>query len=126
MSVNDIAALGAMETSYNAAVEANTSLANYIESCGITNDQTCFAFDQVYHEHDSIFGANHMLYSHNNGDDHHGNDWVMGSGWMNGHGGMHNNGGMMANGFNGNICDSNNLDLMDSLMNVHDDYHPGN
>ena len=127
MSANDIAALVAMETSYNAAVEANTSLANYIESSGITNDQTCFTFDQAYHENDSIFGANHNMYSHSNsGDNHDSNSWMMGSGWMNGSGGMSHNGGMMGNGFNANICDSNNLDLMDSLMNVHDDYHPGN
>ena len=127
MSANDIAALGAMETSYNAAVEANTSLANYIESTGITNDQTCFAFDHAYHENDSIFGANHNMYSHrNSGDNHDSNSWMMGSGWMNGAGGMMgNSGGMMGNRFNANNCDSNNLDLMDSLMNVHDNYHPG-
>ena len=127
MSANDIAALGAMETSYIAAVDANTALANYIESSGITNDQTCFAFDHAYHENDSIFGANHNMYSHrNSGDNHDSNSWIMGSGWMNGNGGMNNSGGMMGNGFNANTCDSYNLNLMDSLMNVHDDYHPGN
>ena len=127
MSANDIAALGAMETSYIAAVDANTALANYIESSGITNDQTCFAFDHAYHENDSIFGANHNMYSHrNSGDNHDSNSWIMGSGWMNGSGGMNNSGGMMGNGFNANTCDSYNLNLMDSLMNVHDDYHPGN
>ena len=128
MSASDIAALEAMETSYIAAVESNNSLANYIESTGITNDQTCFAFDQAYHENDSIFEANHMMYSHRNRRDNHSSEsWTMGSGWMSGSGGtIGNNGGMMGNGFNPSICDPNNLDLMDSLMTVHEDYHPGN
>lgn len=134
MTADDIGALQAMETSYVAAVESNSALANYIDSTGITNDQTCFDFDQAYHENDSIFETNHMMYSHNNsGDDHDSNSWMMGSGWMSGNGGMMgNNGGMMGNGsnhndgFNSSFCIGNNLDLMDSLMNVHEDYHPGN
>jgi hypothetical protein len=133
MSADDIAALQAMETSYIGAVEANSSLANYIELTGITNDQTCFDFDIIFHENDAIFAANHMMYSHNNaGDTHSSGNWSMGSGWMSGgSGGMMGNGpyssgGMMGNGFNSSICASNNLDLMDSLMIVHDNYHPGN
>ena len=135
MSADDVAALQAMETYYIGAVEANSSLANYIELTGITNDQTCFDFDRTFHENDSNFETNHMMYSHNNGGDTHASgNWSMGSGWMSGgSGGMmgngsNSNGGMMGNGngFNSNICASNNLDLMDSLMNVHDNYHPGN
>jgi hypothetical protein len=133
MSASDIVALQAMETSYIGAIEANSALANYIEVTGITNDQTCFDFDRIFHENDSIFDTNHMMYSHNNrGDTHSSGNWSMGSGWMSGgSGGMMGNGpnssgGMMGNMFNTNICDSNNLDLMDSLMIVHDNYHPGN
>lgn len=128
MSAVDVAALQAMETSYIAGVESNSALANYIESTGITNDQTCFDFDKAYHENDSIFEANHMMYSHNNSEDNHSSgSWSMGTGWMSGSGGMMgNNSGMMGNAFNSSFCDSNNLDMMDSLMNVHDNYHPGN
>jgi len=132
MSADDIAALQAMETSFVAATEANNSLANYIALTGITNDQTCIDFDNTYHEYDSMFEANHMMYSHNNsGDDHDGDSWMMGSGWMSGNGNM-GNGGMMGNGsnhnndFNASFCTGNNLDLMDSLMDVHEQYHPGN
>ena len=124
MSADDITALQAMETSYIAAAEANSSLANYIESTGIADDQTCDYFDHEFHESDSIFEANHLRYSHNNGDNHNSGSWSMGSGWMNGSGG--NNSGMMGNMFNTNICDSSNLNLMDSLMLVHDNDHPGN
>jgi hypothetical protein len=134
MLADDITALQAMQTSYIAAVESNSSLANYIESTGITNDQTCFSLDSTYHQNDSIFEANHMMYSHNSsGDDHDSNSWMMGSGWMSGNSGQMGSGGMMGGsgsqmgyGFNANFCTANNLDLMDSLMNVHDDYHPGN
>ena len=123
MSDEDIAALEAMEISYNAAVEANTSLANYVESTGITNDETCLAFDRVYHENDSIFEASHNMYSHNNkGDNHDSNSWMMGSGWMNNTGNMMGNGGN--NEFTQGFCYSNNLDLMDSLMVTHENYHP--
>ena len=127
MSADDITALQAMETSYIAAAKANSSLANYVESTGIANDQTCDYFDKDFHENDSIFDANHLKYSHNNGDNHSNGSWSMGSGWKNDSGGINgNNSGMMGNMFNTNICDSNNLDLMDSLMIVHDNYHPGN
>jgi hypothetical protein len=133
MPVDDVTALQAMETSYIGAVEANSALANYIEGTGITNNQTCFDFDRTFHENDSIFAFNHMMYSHNNGGDtHNSGSWSMGSGWMSGsNGGMMGNGsnssgGMMGNGFNSGICAANNLDLMDSLMNVHEHYHPGN
>lgn len=128
MSADDIVALQAMETSYIAAVEANSSLANYIGSTGITNDQTCIDFDNTFHENDSIFEANHTMYSHNNrGDNHSSESWSMGSGWMSGSGGMmSNNGGMMGNWFDSSFCTTNNLNLMDSLMIAHEDYHPGN
>jgi hypothetical protein len=134
MLADDITALQAMQTSYIAAVESNSSLANYIDLSGITNDQTCFDFDRIFHENDAIFAANHMMYSHNNaGDTHSSGNWSMGSGWMSGwmSGGMMGNGsnaggGMMGNGFDSSICASNNLDLMDSLMIVHENYHPGN
>ena len=127
MSADDIAALQAMDAAYLSAVENNNSLASYIETTGITNDQTCFYFDEMYHHYDSIFEANHMMYSHNNsGDDHGSNDWAMGSGWMSGSGGMMGNGGMMGSEFNSGFCTSNNLDLMDSLMLAHEDYHPTN
>ena len=128
MSAEDFVALQAMESSYIAAVESNSSLANYIGSSGITNDQTCFNFDKAFHKNDSIFEDNHMRYSHKNqGDNHTSENWSMGNGWMSGNGGMMgNNGSMMGNGFNSNFCDSKNLDLMDSLMIAHDDYHPGN
>ena len=134
MTTDDVAALQAMETSYYTAVEYNDSLANYIETTGIRNDETCFSLDSMYHQNDSIFNANHMMYSHNNsGDDHDSNSWMMGSGWMSGSAGQMGNGGMMGsngsqmgNGFNSSFCTANNLDLMDSLMDVHEDYHPGN
>ena len=133
MSADDVAALKAMEISYTGAVEANSSLANYIELTGITNNQACFDFDRTFHENDSIFGNSHMMYSHNNGADTHSSDnWSMGSGWMSGgSGGMMGNGsnsnrGMIGNGFNSSICAANNLNLMDSLMIVHANYHPEN
>lgn len=126
MSADDIAALQGMETSYIAAVEANSSLASYIESTGITNDQTCFSLDSTYHQNDSIFEANHMMYSHNNsGDDHDTNNWSMGSGWMSGSGHMGHS-GVIGHGYNSSFCTSDNLDLMDSLMIAHEDYHPEN
>lgn len=130
ISADDLSALQAMETSYLAAVEYNDSLANYIDRTGITDDETCFAFDNIYHQNDSIFEANHMMYSHsNNGDSHGQGDWSMGSGWMSG-GTNHGNGGMMGSngmmGFESSFCATNNLDLMDSLMVAHEEYHPGN
>lgn len=134
MSADDVAALQAMETAYVSAAEYNAELAAYVESTGNTNDSTCFSLDSMYHQNDSIFNANHMMYSHNNsGDDHDSNSWMMGSGWMSGSAGQMGNGGMMGgngnqmgNGFNSSFCTANNLDLMDSLMDVHKDYHPGN
>jgi hypothetical protein len=131
ISADDLSALQVMETSYLAAAEANTSLANYTTTTGITNDETCIAFDNDYHKNDSTFEANHMMYSHsNNNDNHDKGDWSMGSGWMNG-GTNHGNGGMMGGnngmmGFESGFCSTNNLDLMDSLMTAHEDYHPGN
>lgn len=133
MTEDDIIALQAMETAYLAAIENNNSLAQYIETTGITGDETCFSFDHLYHYNDSIFGANHMMYSHNNkGDDHDGDSWMMGSGWMNddgvmGSGGMMgNNGSMNGNRYNADFCTSNNINLMNSLMRSHEDIHPGN
>ena len=128
MSATDIAALQAMEAAYTTAGVYNDSLATYIETTGITNDEACFYFDDMYHQYDSMFAANHNMYSHNNsGDDHSGDSWMMGSGWMNGTNGGHmGNNGHMGNGFNANFCTSENLDLMDSLMNAHENYHPGN
>jgi hypothetical protein len=126
MSSDDIAALQAMDAAYAEAIIYNDSLATYIQNTGITNDETCFYFDEIYHQNDSIFAANHMMYSHNNvGDDHDSNDWMMGSGWMSS-GMMGTSGGMMGSGFNSSFCTSNNLDLMDSLMVAHEDYHPTN
>ncbi len=127
MSAEDIVALQAMETAYYAAVTYNDSLATYIETTGITHDETSFYFDSMYHQYDSMFAANHELYSHmNSGDDHDGDSWMMGSGWMNGSNGHMNSGGHTGNGFNASFCTSENLDLMDSLMLAHENYHPGN
>jgi hypothetical protein len=135
ISADDLSALQAMETSYLAAAEANTALADYTTTTGITNDETSMGFDNDYHQNDSIFEANHMMYSHsNNGDSHDQGDWTMGSGWMSGgtnHGnGGHGNGGMTGSnnmmGFESSFCATNNLDLMDSLMVAHEEYHPGN
>jgi hypothetical protein len=132
MTADDVAALQAMATAYTNAAEYNDSLASYINNTGITNDETNFYYDDMYHQYDSMFATNHAMYSHNNnGDDHDGSSWMMGSGWMSGNGNMGNsgmmgNGGMMNSEFNASFCVSNNLDLMDSLMNAHEDYHPGN
>lgn len=131
MSSDDIEALQAMETSYAAAAESNSSLADYIETTGITNDQICLSFDKVFHDNDSIFEANHMKYSHNNsGDNHSSGSWSMGSGWMSGNGNQTGSGSMMGKGgmmgFNSNFCTSGNLNLMDSLMNTHEAFHPEN
>jgi len=128
MSADDVAALEAMEAAYLSAVESNNSLASYVETTGITNDQTCLHFDDVYHHNDSIFEANHLMYSHNNnGDDHNSGDWSMGSGWMSGSGGMMgHHGGMTGNSFNSSFCTSNEIYLMDSLMLAHENYHPLN
>lgn len=128
MSADDVASLKAMEAAYLSAVESNNSLANYVESTGITKDQTCFDFDKVYHHYDSIFETNHMMYSHNNnGDDHSIGSWSMGSGWMGGTGGMKgHHGNMTSNSFTSSFCTSYNLDLMDSLMLAHENYHPLN
>lgn len=125
MSANDIGALQSMESSYFAAAEYNDSLASYIDNTGVNNSAICFYYDDMYHQNDSIFGANHMIYSHNNnGDDHQMSEWIMGSGCMNGN--MIGNMGITSNSFNSSFCNINNLELMDSLMNTHDNYHPGN
>jgi hypothetical protein len=131
LSSTDIAALQAMETSYTGAIEANNSLATYVETTGITNDQTCFDLDSAFHQNDSTFEAGHMMYSHNNsGDDHDSGSWSMGSGMnssgsSNGSGSMMGNGGsMMESGFNMQMCSQGNLELMDSLMVAHEQYHP--
>lgn len=131
LSSTDIAALQAMETSYGGAIDANNSLATYIETTGITNDQTCFDLDSAFHQNDSTFEAQHNMYSHMNEGDDHGNDsWTMGMG-MNGGtpgGTMGGNGNMgsgsMGSGFNSSICNQGNLELMDSLMEAHEQYHP--
>jgi len=135
ISSTDIAALQAMETSYSGALEANNSLANYIESTGITDDQTCIDYDAIFHQNDSTFEAGHMMYSHSNsGDDHNSGNWSMGSG-MNGGGSLNgagnmmgsgNGNGMMGSGFNMQMCSQDNLELMDSLMLAHEQYHPEN
>ncbi len=125
VSEADLAALQTMETSYAGALDANNSLATYVETTGNTNDDTCFNYDSIFHQNDSIFEVGHMMYSHNNnGDDHDSGSWDMGSG-MNGFG----NGGMMGGdhsgeGFNSQNCSQNNLELMDSLMLAHEQYHP--
>jgi len=124
----DLEALQAMDASYTNALEANNSLATYVETTGITNDQTCFGYDSVFHQNDSTFGAYHNRYSHRNGgDDHDSGSWTMGSG-MNGSASSGGNGGMMGNGamnrFNSQNCTQSNLDLMDSLMEAHQYYHP--
>lgn len=132
LSSTDIAALQAMESSYSGAIDANNSLATYVETTGITNDQTCFDLDSAFHQNDSSFEAGHMMYSHNNsGDDHNNDSWTMGmgmngsgssNGTLGGNGNMMGSGGM--NGFNSQICNQNNLELMDSLMLSHEQYHP--
>lgn len=127
ISASDLATLDAMETAYAAALEANNSLTTYVNNTGITNDETCFDFDRSFHHNDSIFEANHNMYSHGNqGDDHQTGSWNMGSGYQNGAGGMMGSGNIMGNNYNSNFCDSNNLNLMDSLMEAHEGYHPVN
>ena len=128
LSSTDIGALQAMESSYSGAIDANNSLATYVETTGINNDQTCFDLDFTFHQNDSTFEANHMIYSHNNsGDDHNIDSWVMGMGMYNS-GSMVGNGSMMANdgmnGYNAQNCSQSNLELMDSLMLAHEQYHP--
>ncbi|MCF6361265.1 MAG: hypothetical protein L3J29_10955 [Cyclobacteriaceae bacterium] len=124
LSSTDIAALQAMEASYAGAVEANNTLATYVETTGITNDQTCFGYDSSFHQNDSTFEAGHMMYSHNNsGDDHNSNSWSMGSG-MNGSSGGMMGGNHSGGGFNSQNCSQSNLELMDSLMLAHEQYHP--
>lgn len=129
MSSADIEALQAMNTSYDSSIEANNALADYINTTGITEDETCFYYDSIFHHENDEFELYHMMYSHSNeGDDHGTNDWMMGSGWMNGNmmGGNMNAGNTMDSHFNINNCTANNLNLMDSLLDVHDMYHPGN
>ncbi len=129
LSETDKLALQAMETSYAAAVEANNNLAVYVDTSGITNDEICFSYDADFHQNDSIFESNHMMYSHSNsGDDHSSSSWSMGSGMNNDedhdkHGNMMGNGTMM--NFS-DYCSQQNLELMDSLLQAHEQYHPIN
>lgn len=125
ISVEDLNALAAMETAYNGAVSSNNSLTDYVNETGIKNDATCLYYDSVYHHYDSLFDANHEMYSHHNaGDDHSANDWHMGSGWTGGMMGGHTGGsGHMHSGFNASACTADNLEMMDSLMTAHDPYH---
>ncbi len=133
LSSTDIAALQAMEASYIGAIDANNELATYIETTGITNDETCFSYDSIFHQNDSTFEANHTMYSHSNrDDDHNSSSWSMMGGMnstagsTNGPGNMMGSGSMMGSGFNSQICSQSNLELMDSLMVAHEQYHPGN
>lgn len=127
ITADDITALKAMETSYFASANYNDSLVSYIVRTAINNDETCFYYDSRFHHYDSMFNANHMIYSHKNrGDDHDGDSWTMGSGYMNGNGGMIGNGAQMMNRYNSGFCTLDNPNLMDSLMQAHSHYHPGN
>lgn len=125
MSADDIAALQAMEQAYYAAGAYNDSLAAYVDTTGITDDEMCYYFDDMYHYHDSLFAIHHDMYSHSySGDDHGKSSWQMGSGWAGGgHGQMGHMNGVV---FNSSYCTDANLDLMDSLMVAHEGYHPGN
>ena len=127
ISAADLVALEAMETAYTAVLEANNSLSTYIVNTGIRNDETCFNFDEAFHHNDSLFELNHNMYSHGNQGDNHGTgSWSMGSGYQHGAGGMMGSGNIRGNNYNSNFCDSNNLNLMDSLMATHEGYHPVN
>ena len=132
---NDRLALQSMESSFSSEILFNDSLATYISESGISNDENCHYLDSMFHSYDSVFVAYHELYSHHNsGDDHGSGSWMMGHGMTDPAMIQRNNmmmGGQLNTmineyGFNTRYCTWQNLALMDSLMDAHEQYHPGN
>ncbi len=124
LSQQDQVALLGMEEAIFSTIAYNDSLANYINDTGITQDSTCYYFDDHYHRHDSLFNMHHNNYSHGNEGDDHQCCNMMGNNSM---GGQTNYMGNMMQNHDQNMM-SHSMDdhyVMDSLEVAHEQYHPG-
>jgi hypothetical protein len=116
LSQPDETALLAMEQEMAMAILYNDSLATYINTTGINNDDHCWYYDGHYHQHDSLYQLHHTNYSHSYGWDDH----TMGSGGM-----MHGQHQHQQGNFPAGMGHyQRNHESMDSLHTVHQGYHP--